>query len=693
MRVFRTPLLAMALATAFLADGSPMAAQAGRDALTPATGASTADVTNDPFWVGMSDLAAFREASAAHLSHAQTILDRLVAVSGPRTVANTLRPYDDIQIELGLAQGRASLVSRLHPDDRFREAADQIVQQAASFQAALNLNPHVHAALSRLDLSRADAETRHYVKRELQTLELAGADKDETVRRRLQTLREQLTAATQEFERNVRTGSKTIAVSPALLEGLPADFIARRPADASGLVTLTTGDADARTVLTYAPNAELRRQMYVALNTIGYPVNSVVIRRVLAIRGEIARLAGYPTWAEYDVIPRMTGSTQAVGDFIDRVAAASEPKLRREFDLVLKRKQRDVPGATTVSAAENIYYADQVRQASYDFDSQRLRPYLGFESVKRGVLDIAGRLFELQYRPVTDVAVWHPSVEVYELVDNGRVAGRFYLDLHPRPAKRSSGATVVTVRKGVGGRQIPEVVLVAAFPGGQPNDPGLMMHDEVKIFFHEFGHVVQNLLASRRPWIGLNGSPAERDFNEAPSQMLEEWPANPAMLARFAVHHQTNEPIPAALVEQMHRASEFGQALDARAQISNAKLALSLHDRDPHAVDPPALARDVQRRYTPYELVDGTHFETRFTHLTNANYGAWYYTYMWSKVIAKDLFSRFDPANLLAPDVARRYRDTVLVPGASRPAGQSVREFLGRPFNFGAWEKWLNAGS
>jgi thimet oligopeptidase len=309
--------------------------------------------------------------------------------------------------------------------------------------------------------------------------------------------------------------------------------------------------------------------------------------------------------------------------------------------------------------------------------------------VLKGVLDVSGRIFAVTYRPVEGVPVWHPSVRVYEMLDEGRLVGRVYLDLHSRPNKASNGNTM-TVRQGALGKHIPEAVLVASLPGGRPDDPGLMTHDEVRTLFHEFGHVVHRLIGGHRPWYGMSSTHLERDFIEAPSQMLEEWIWDPQTLATFATHYQTGEPIPATLVMQMRRASEFGQGLDVRAQMVLARASLSYHERDPKRLDTTVVWKDIQNRYMPYPHVDGTYRELAFTHLANPGYASAYYTYMWSLVIAKDLFTGFDVKNLSASGVARRYRDTVFAPGSSKPAATLVRDFLGRPFNATAWEQWLN---
>jgi thimet oligopeptidase len=173
--------------------------------------------------------------------------------------------------------------------------------------------------------------------------------------------------------------------------------------------------------------------------------------------------------------------------------------------------------------------------------------------------------------------------------------------------------------------------------------------------------------------------------------MLEEWAWDATTLQTFARHYQTDEPIPAALVQQMKRAKEFGKGLHVRRQMLYAKLSLSIHERDPREVDTDRIVRSLTEQYMPFPFVEGTHFQTAFGHLDG--YSAMYYTYMWSLVIAKDLFSKFDRQAMLVAGVARQYGETVLAPGGSRPAAEIVREFLGRPFDFAAYQAWLDEGA
>jgi thimet oligopeptidase len=261
--------------------------------------------------------------------------------------------------------------------------------------------------------------------------------------------------------------------------------------------------------------------------------------------------------------------------------------------------------------------------------------------------------------------------------------------MHPRPDKYNHAAQF-DVRTGVAGRQIPVAALICNFPGGEPGDPGLMEHSDVRTLFHEFGHLLHNLFAGRQRWVGIGGIRTEQDFVEVPSQLLEEWTWDPATLATFARHHQSGEPIPAELVRQMKRASDFGKGLMMRRQMVYARTSLSAYDRPPAEVDMDRIIRDLTARYQPFAFVEGTHMQCAFGHLDG--YSAVYYTYMWSLVIAKDFFGRFDRANLMAPEVALRYRRAVLDPGGSKPAVKLVEDFLGRPFSFEAFRAWLNEG-
>jgi thimet oligopeptidase len=673
MPMSRTLVLALLLATA-----------------VPA-GAATTPVSTvaDPIhhWTVTRDPAGLDRAVDGRIAEAKAAVERMLKVRGKRTIANTLQPFDDAVMALGIAGSQAGLAAQVSPDSAIRATAEAAGRRIDAYDTELSLDRRLYDALLAIDASKADAATRTYLDKTLLEFRLAGVDKDDATRRHIQALQESLTITSQAFSRNIRSDKRTIEATPAELAGLPQDFIERHKPNADGKVTLTMEYPDAIPVLTYATSDSLRHRMYMSYNNRAYPQNMAVLDSMLARRQRLANLAGYATWADHITANKMVGTAARASAFIDQVVEASGKRAEAEYQVLLGRLRQVDPTATVVQPWQSTWLSEQVRKENYDFDSQSMRPYLPYKQVRQGVLDVNARLFGVEFRPRTDVAVWHPSVECFEMFEGGKLVGRFYLDMHPR-ADKYNHAAQFGVRTGVAGRAIPEAALVCNFPGGDANDPGLMEFDDVETFFHEFGHLVHSLFAGRGPWAGVGGTRTERDFVEAPSQMLEEWARDPAVLATFAKHHETGAAIPAELVQRMRRANEFGKALGVRRQMVYARTSLSFYDRPAAEVNTTQLIADITRRYQPFPYVEGTHFQTAFGHLDG--YSAVYYTYMWSLVIAKDLFSQFDEKNLLAPAVAKRYRDTVLAPGGSKPAAQLVQDFLGRPFDFRAYQAWLS---
>jgi Zn-dependent oligopeptidase len=662
-----------------------LATQAGAAAKAPPGSAAGAD--DRPFWTGHPNAATFARINDQRLEGAKANIARMLAAPGKRTVENTLRPYDDALLLLDAAGSQASLIENVHPDSNLRTTAEEVSRKVAAYGTELSLNRQVYDALAAVDAKGADRETRFYLEKELRDFKLAGVDKDEATRTRIKELRDELVKIGQEFDRNIRGDTREVKADPAELAGLPQDYIDSHKPGADGKVTINTTYPDYIPVMSYAKSDALRRRLYMEYQNRAHPQNLEVLNRLIAKRHELAGLLGYREWADYITANKMSGSARTVREFIDRIAEVSGTKAQQEYQVLLARKRKDEPAATVVNFWEQPYWFDMVKRTDYDFDAQSVRPYLAYDRVKQGVLDVTGRLFGVTFRQVKDAPVWHPSVECWEMLEDGKLAGRFYLDMHPRDDKYNHAAQF-DVRTGVAGRQIPEAALICNFPGGKEGDPGLMEHGDVQTFFHEFGHLLHTLFAGRHAWLGIGGIRTEHDFVEAPSQMLEEWTWDPATLATFARHHQTNQPIPAALVTQMKRASEYGKGLTIRRQVVYADLSLSIYDREPGKVNTTAMMKELVEKYQPFPFVDGTHFEAAFGHLDG--YSAVYYTYQWSLVIAKDMFSQFDRSDLLAPAVAKKYRDIVLAPGGSKPAADLVADFLGRPFNFQAYQAWLN---
>jgi thimet oligopeptidase len=308
--------------------------------------------------------------------------------------------------------------------------------------------------------------------------------------------------------------------------------------------------------------------------------------------------------------------------------------------------------------------------------------------VKQGVLDTAATLFHVSFQREEGAAAWDSSVETWQVLDSGELIGRFYLDMHPRTGKFSH-AEMMPVLDGIRGKQLPEAALICNFPRTTADDPGLMEYGDVQTFFHEFGHLMHAILGGQQRWAGISGISMESDFVEAPSQMLEEWTHSPQVLASFARHYKSGQPIPAELVLRMNRASAFGRANFVAQQLGYTAISYDVYNAKPDDVNLDTTTDRDTAKYSRFTLLPGTHMYASFGHLSN--YSSAYYTYMWDKVIAEDFFEQFDSSNLLSGDTSMRYRRSVLEPGGSVSANDLVKNFLGRSQSMEALQRWTAA--
>jgi thimet oligopeptidase len=635
---------------------------------------------------------AFAAAAKEAMAEARAAIERLKALPAGAPVDAVLEAYDRATLALVDAGARASVCRNAHPESRMRDTADECERDLDALATELSLDRGVYDALAALDLSAADPATRHYVQKTLRELKRSGVDRDEATRAQVKLLKDELVRIGQEFGKHIIEDVRHIALQPEQLDGLPEDYRRAHPPGEDGQVSLSTDNTDYVPFITYARDAAARERYWRLYRLRGHPLNLGVLDRMLRTRHQLATLLGYPSWAAYATEDKMIGSAENAADFIARITAASTARAARDYAQLLQRKRKEAPQASEVAAWDSAYYQDRVAAEEYGFDSQAVRPYFEYGRVKAGVLAITGRMFGLSYRPVHGTAVWHPDVEVYDVIEGAdvggaRALGRIYLDMHPREGKYKHYAQFV-LTTGRSAERLPEGVLLCNFPRPGGDAPALMEHDGVRTFFHEFGHLLHHVLGGHTRWAGVSGVATEWDFVEAPSQMLEEWVWDTETLQTFARHVDTGAPIPAALVDQARRADQYGKGLWVRQQMFYAAVSLELHLSDPRALDTTRKVAELQDRYTPFRYVPGTFFQASFGHL--AGYSAVYYTYMWSLVIAKDLFSVFTKEGLLAPDPAARYRRAVLEPGGSRPAAELVRDFLARPYDFAAYQAWLD---
>ncbi len=601
----------------------------------------------------------------------------------PRDAAVLLERWNDVGLALSNAFAVAGLVQQVHPDAALREQAEAAEVEAHRLQTDLSLDREVYDLLVVDDAeqrtSGLDDDGERVRNLALRDFRRSGVDRDESVRDRIRAINERETELGQAFSRNIRDDRTTVRLRPEQLAGLPQDWVESHPAGDDGLVELTLDYPDVIPLLTFGSDRDARVAMATAFNNQAWPANDDVLVELMALRQEHASLLGYDGWPAYDAEVKMIETGDAIAIFVDKISKAAESSAIRDRDILLARIRQDRPDAETLDAADRSFYTETIKREQHSVDAQEVRRYFSFDQVRQGLLDVTGRLFGLGYERV-DAPTWHEDVAAYDVLLAGERIGRIYLDLHPRENKFNHAAQF-TLTDGVTGRQLPEGVLVCNFPRG------LMEHNDVVTLFHEFGHLVHHVLGGHQRWARFAGVATEWDFVEAPSQLLEEWAWDAGVLEGFATD-EDGTPIPADLVARMRAAEDFAKGLNARTQMYYAALSYRIHQEPPaDGAAISALSQRLQESYSMVTPLPDTHFHTSFGHLEG--YSSGYYTYMWSLVIAKDLFSAFDRSNLYDEEIAGRYRDRILAQGGRRDAADLVEDFLGRPFGFEAFAAWL----
>jgi thimet oligopeptidase len=624
-------------------------------------------------------------------------LDALRDDPTPPTVDGFLVPLDRVLLKLRDLGSHGSFVFAVHPEAATRTAGREVSETADRFFNEFRVDATFYRKVRTVDLGAADAPTRFAVEKMLREMRRAGVEKDATDRARLVTLNNEIDRVANQYNENIATLERGIELaSPADLAGLPPDFVASHPPDGSGRVRLTTRYPDFQPVMAFADRAEVRRKLLFEFMNRAYPENGPVLDRLLALRYELASLLDYPEYASYAIEDKMLERPAAVREFLERVASILEEPARAETARFLARKRQDEPAAARLEAWDAGFYGDgyydtKLREEEFGVDTKRLRAYLPYGPVRDGLFDLCGELFGIRFQRNRTLELWHPSVEAYDVTRDGAPLGRFFLDLVPREGKYSHAACF-GIREGIAGLALPQNALVCNFlDPTQPAETARMQYSDVITFFHEFGHLLHSLFSGHGRWLYTTQSYIEWDFVEAPSELFEEWARDPATLARFARDPDTGAGIPAGLLARLRAADGLGRSVRWLRQAALAMISLRLYDRRPDGLDPTATFREVIDRYFPDRMEPGYHPTAAWGHLTG--YSAFYYTYVWSLVIARDLLSPFEAkGNLADPSIATRYAEEILAPGSERPARELVRAYLGREFDFAAFERWIREG-
>jgi Zn-dependent oligopeptidase len=614
----------------------------------------------------------------------------------------TVRALDDLIYDVTLVGDRVDLIKETSADAAMRGAAADLVKVIQDWGVALPYREDVYRSVkayvdSGPQLAGEDARLLEETMRDYRR---AGLHLPKAGREEVERLRKEEARLATDFRTAITRARQTLVFTRAELDGTPASFLETQGVqtgpDAFSVQVNVTFQYLA--VMENARREETRRRVYTARNNLAREENLPRLQQLVELRDRIARALGYATWADYQIEPRMARDARTATEFLERMKSGLQAKFDAELEQFRRLKAAETGDANARVAVWDLPYCiNQFKKQRYDVDDEQLSAFFPYDRVLQGMFDLYQLMFGLRFEEVTPPYRWAEGVRLFAVSDaaTGEPMGLFYLDMFPREGKYNHFAQFSLV----GGKRLPDgryrrpvAVLVCNFPPPQPGRPSLLKHDEVETLFHEFGHAMHTLL-TRAGHARFSGTNVPRDFVEAPSQMLERWVWEQAVLDRFAADYR--DPAKRIPPEVMTKLKESRLAVEGtryRRQASLALLDLALHTqvRAGEGTDCNRLANRIQGDvYLP--VPDDTAFIAYFGHL--AGYDAGYYGYAWADAIAADLATVFEqaPNGYFDTAAGMKLRNEIYAPGDSRDANESVRRFLGRERSLAPFFKYIGA--
>ncbi len=618
-------------------------------------------------------------------------VDKIAANQDTPTFENVIEALERSSTDLDRVLGVFYPMLSADADEALMELSLKVSPLLSDYSTRVSLNRRLFARIravydkrNELSLSR---EQFSLLEKTYFSFIRSGANLEGEGRNRYAEISKRLSELTTRFGQNVKKELTVYALelNAEQTAGLPdwlveqaAENARSRKSEAPYVITLEAPEYT--TFMRLSPFDDLRRKlyrMYNGRNCSGDFSNIEVIKEIVALRLELARLLGYETFAHYRLERSMAKTPDAVFNLLDSLRKAYAPALKRELNELEKFAGEEI------TPWNYAYHFDQLRKARYDFEPELMRPYFELSAVTKGVFGLASRLYGINFSERTDVDVYNPDVKVFEVTDaDGSVLGLLMTDFFPRPGRKSPGAWMTDIREADGSvRPIVNIVMNFTKPGA--DRPSLLLPGEVTTFLHEFGHALHSLLTRVR-YSSIAGTNVFRDFVEFPSQFNENFFSSPEFINSFARHYQTGESMPADLLKRLRSSQQFGVAYACMRQLNFGFLDMAFHTvREPidnveametRAIDPVRI----------FSAEPGLLVSTSFGHIFSGGYAAGYYSYKWAEVLDADAFSLFKSAGVFNAELASKLRSQVLERGAADDPEVLYVNFAGRPASIDA---------
>ena len=611
-----------------------------------------------------------------------------------------------------------NLLSLMGSDD-IRDAANETRPLVVEFYNDYTLDERVYKlvkAYANSDEAKAlTGEKKRHLENTLRGFRLSGAELEGEEKEEFKKLNLELSEMSQKFSDNA-TDSKfeMVITDQADLEGLPDDAIAAAKLKADeyreklgsdkipeGAALFNLDYPSYGPFMKFSPKSSIKKELYEKFLTQGTTSanrgllsdktesldNEPLIEKIFKAKLRKAKLLGFDNYAQLSLETKMAPSPSEVKIFLERLAQKAKPLAKREYqELVDFQKEINYQNSENnpdkVYPWDKDYLSEKLRQKKYNFDTNLTKPYFELWQTVQGMFDIATKIFGIEFQINNEIQAWHEDVDVYEVMEQGKKIGTFYMDLFPRDIKRG-GAWVMPLlaaaKNSQGQTVLPQCTLSCNLTKPTTEQPSLLNHLEVTTLFHEFGHALHHLL-SKVELETLSGTNVEWDFVELPSQLNENFVWEKESLEFFASHYQSKEAIPDSLLASMLKARTFNEGIACMRQLEFGLFDLSIYlleDASKYR-RPLDVYKDIVKEYGVFEYWEGTNFPCAFSHIFAGGYSAGYYSYKWAEVLDADAFSRFQKEGILNPQVGKEYREAILEKGDSKAPMELFKEFMGR---------------
>lgn len=567
------------------------------------------------------------------------------------------------------------------PSTEVREAADNCENQVQQLFVEIYTRRDLFLAFKSAEKnlgSLTEKETKLF-EEYLTSFKRNGLELNEEARKIFIDKKKRLVAIESEFANRLVNESTTLEVSLEELKGLPQSYIDSLEKSSAGKYKLTMSYPHYYPFMQNAQNSEARKRFEFMFNSRGGDANRALLEEAIQLRSDLAKLLGYESHAEYVLERRMAKTPVQVKVFLEDLISKLRPKAQVELQQMLEEKRKELSSQESeIYAWDWRYYENILRKTKYDIDPQVIKEYFPIEVVLKGMFEIYQTLFNVQFVEEINAEVWHPKVKKYRIEQSKHPVAYFYMDLFPRPGKYGHAAAFTLVsgfEREDCSYELPVSSIVANFTPPTPDNPSLLPHGEVETLFHEFGHIMHQTL-TRAKFSTFSGTNVKTDFVEAPSQMLENWVWKKETLQKLSGHYSdTQKKLPEAMIDKMIEAKLLNVGIQTLRQLAFGTIDLDYHTS--HQVDSTKIYAERMREIMLIAIQPGTQPQASFGHLMGG-YDSGYYGYMWSKVFAQDMFTRFDAEGLLNPNTGKDYADWILKPGGEKDPMDLITGFLNR---------------